>query len=137
VSRPKIKPPSPQGGLKILIPSTIQMEAFDHPVFCFKHTHKDYGIDGCSDEEKRALITKLGELSKMTWHQIQSAHRHGAGSEKISRKSLNVHPPTFITKDVDHLLALRFKGKAPMLVHRNRFVMHVIFIDPKFQVYNH
>jgi hypothetical protein len=137
LSNKKIKNPDQQGGKKIRPPALIQIEQLEHPVFCFKYIHKDHGLTNCSDEEKRALLDKLFQLSQMTWQEIQLAPRHGTGSEKINRGSINPSIPSFITDDVQFLLALRFDGKKPMLIHRNKFIMHIIFIDNTFSVYNH
>jgi hypothetical protein len=133
----RIKLPKFDKGVKVLPPDTIEINDLKHPVFCFRHTHKDYGISCCSTEQKKELLGKIDQLSKATWEEIRLAHRHGLGGEKIDRSSLNVNPPVFITKDVDHLLAFRFDGKKAMLIHRYRFIMHVIFIDHNFSVYDH
>jgi hypothetical protein len=139
VSKSKqIKKPAIVQGQTIKAPSsTIEIEHLDYPVFCFKHTHKKYSINRCNDNEKLALLDKLEQLSQLTWQGLVQAHRHGTGTEKIPRNSLKVNPPPFITEDVDHLLALRFDGMKPILVHRNRFIMHVIFIDTDYSVYKH
>lgn len=116
---------------------TIEMPEYDYPIFCLKHLHKDYNLDSCNDEEKKSLMEKLVQLSKMTWEDLRTSHRHGAGAEKIAVSSINPSCPSFITEEVDFLLAFRFQGKKPILGHRNRFVFHIIFIDRDFTVYNH
>lgn len=73
----------------------------------------------------------------MTWNEIKLAPKHGLGSEKIARSSIKDTLPDFITDDVQELLAFRFKGKAPFLGHRRGPVLHVIFVDPKFDLYDH
>jgi hypothetical protein len=108
-----------------------------HPVFCFKYLHADHNFEQCDTEEKKAFLEQIVRLSQMTWQEITLAPKHGLGSEKISRGSLNVKCPPFITEDVTYLLSLRFQGKKPFLVHRDDFICHVIFIDNKFSVYNH
>ena len=117
--------------------TTIEMENFKHPIFCFKHIHKDHNIAKCTDEEKISLLEQLSNLSQLTWDQIKDTGRHAIGTEKIDRKSLKVKCPTFITDDVSYLLAIRFQGFKPFLIHRNRFIAHIIFIDSKFSVYKH
>lgn len=137
MSRKKIKNFEQKGGKKVLAPQSIQIESLEHPVFCLKYIHRDHGLDSCSDEEKKALLDKLFQLSQMTWQEIQLAPRHGAGTEKINRSSIRPTIPSFVTDDVQYLLALRFDGKKPFLVHRNKFIMHIIFIDNRYTVYSH
>ncbi len=115
----------------------VELEDRNHPIFCFKHLHKDYSISKCSDDQKAALLDKIEKWCNMTWEEIWGAPRHGLGCEKIDRDSINQVIPAFVTKDVDYLLALRFQGKKPILVHRHKFIMHVIFIDHDFSVYDH
>lgn len=115
----------------------VEMNNLDYPVFCFRNIHKEYNLDACDDSEIKGLAKKVVQLSQMTWTEIQQAPKHGAGTEKISVKSLNVIPPSFITPDVDFLLAARFDAKKPFLFHRYKFIAHIIFIDPKFKTYGH
>lgn len=115
----------------------ILMHDHKHPVFCFKHLHKDKGIQNCTNDEQRLFLNQLVNLSKLTWDEIERSPRHGMGSEKIDRNSLKIPCPAFITDDVTYLLALRFQAKKPFLIHRDRFICHVIFIDNNFDVYNH
>jgi len=111
------QPHSLSRGSKISVDS-ITIENLKYPVFCFKHVHKDHGIGNCTDDEKKSLLEKIFQLSQMDWQLIEYSPRHGSGTEKIKRSSLKVNPPTFITEDVDYLLALRFDGlKHP--IHRN------------------
>ncbi|MGE0561963.1 MAG: hypothetical protein AB7O47_09115 [Flavobacteriales bacterium] len=122
---------------KIVYPDTIQVVNYDYPIFCFRHLHKNYNLDNCDEKEKSSLIEQMAKLSQLTWKDIQNSNRHGIGSEKIAVNSIKTALPKFITEDVEFLLALRFQGKKPFLVHRDRFICHVIFIDNKFTVYNH
>jgi hypothetical protein len=118
-------------------PNLSRGQDLDYPVFCFRNIHKNFSIDNCDDRERKGLLQTLTQLSKLSWQEIQQAPRHGVGSEKILRGALKVSPPLFITKDVKFLLSVRFDGMKPMLFHRNGFIAHVIFIDPKLKVYNH
>ncbi|RDI13219.1 hypothetical protein [Flavobacterium sp. AG291] len=115
----------------------ISMPDHKHPVFCFKHVHPDHNLNECTADEKVSLLEQIVRLSQMTWDEIERTHRHGMGSEKIEVNSLKVKCPEFITDDVNYLLSLRFQGKKPFLIHRDRFICHVIFIDNKFSVYKH
>lgn len=132
-----IKQPFVKQGKNVKTPDVIEIENFNHPIFCFKHLHSNYKVSKCSDKQMKALLTKLEQLSQLSWNEIILAHKHGTGSEKIKKSSLKVKVPAFITDDVDFLLALRFDGMSPILVHRNRFIMHIIFIDHNMSTYNH
>lgn len=119
---------------------TSKIEDFNHkhPIFCFRHQHNAYNLNSCDLKEKGAFLDQICTLSTLTWEDIQKAPRHGVGSEKIAiSKKMRAKCPAFITQDIDFLLALRFDGKKPFLVHRDRFIAHVIFIDNKFEVYGH
>ncbi len=116
---------------------TISIEHHKHPIFCFKHIHRDYNLNSCDDKEKIAFIDQLMKLSDLSWQEIEYSQRHGIGTEKISINTLKANCPTFITGDIEYLLALRFFKKMPFLVHRNKFIAHVIFIDPKGTLYDH
>ncbi len=117
--------------------SLAVMPNYDYPVFCFKHLHPDYDLKNCDSDELTALMHQLANLSKLTWQKLTLTQRHGMGSEKIYISQMAANCPDFITEDVDFLLAFRFIGKKPFLVHRNRFICHVLFIDNKFSLYNH
>lgn len=134
----KIKNPhQPNQGKHIKVTTTVEVENFEHPIFCYRHLHKDYCLDQCDQEEKKSLIEKFVKLSQLTWRQIDQAPRHGLGYEKISIDSLKTKCPPFITEEVKHLIAFRYQGLKPFLGHRNRFILHVIFIDRDFSLYNH
>lgn len=109
----------------------------DYPVFCLKHLHSKHNLDSCTKEEKAALIHKMALLSQLTWDEIQLAPKHGLGAEKISRNAIKSSIPSFITKDVTHFFAFRFKGKAPFVGHRSGSVFHIVYIDRDFSLYNH
>lgn len=115
----------------------VQMPNHKHPVFCFKHLQKGFNFEKCTADEQRLFLNQIVKLSQMTWEEIERSPRHGMGTEKISKDSIKPNFPAFLTDDVNYLLALRFQAKKPFLVHRDRFICHVIFIDNNFSVYNH
>jgi hypothetical protein len=78
----------------------------------------------------------LERLSGLVWHQIQSAPRHGLGSEKIPRNAIKVGIPLFLTEDVD-LLAIRFSGKKPMVGYRDGTIFNILWFDWNFSLYDH
>ncbi len=136
----KIKGPSAlnTANIKISIPKTVEIE-FDHPVFCFSYLHKDFGLDACTNTEKRNFIEQIVMLSRLTWNQIQLAGRHQAGSEKIALDSIRTKlPPEFpLSEEVNTLLAFRFDGKKAFVGFRDKFIFHIFYIDRAFKAYNH
>jgi hypothetical protein len=109
---------------------------FEHPVFCFRYLSKKYGLEQCDKNEKAALIVQLYQLSQMTWTEIKMAGRHGCGSEKINPKSLKASIPNHLSMDVN-LYALRFMGFKAFVGYRTDFIFHILYIDTKFNLYNH
>lgn len=136
---PKIRNPhSENQGKKIKGHPTIEIQNFEHPIFCFRFIHKDYSLDQCDNDQKAAFVTQLSLLSQLSWQKLILTHRHGSGSEKINIDSLKAKPPDFITEDVEHLIVFRYQGKKPFVGHRNRFIFHVIFIEREFgELYDH
>jgi hypothetical protein len=133
----KLKAVKADKGLILKEKEQVSFDAYQHPIFCFKHIHQDFALDHCTADEKVALIEQIIRLSKMTWHEIQYAPKHGMGSEKIDTTSIKPNLPSMLTDDVKHLLALRFRGKAPFVGWRNKFIFHVFYIDRAFGLYNH
>jgi hypothetical protein len=110
---------------------------FDYPIFCFKYLHQgEFGVESCEVHDQAALLKRLNKLSQMSWQQINTAQRHGLGWEKICQSSVKAGIPGHITPDVD-FLAFRFSGLAPFIGYRNLAVFHILFIDSKFNLYNH
>lgn len=107
-----------------------------HPAFCFKYIASKYSVDDCEKSEKADLATRLQKLGSMSWGQIQSADRHGFGTEKIARTCLKVGIPNSVPDDVE-ILAFRFSGLKPMLGYRSGKVFFVLWLDREFSVYPH
>lgn len=107
------------------------------PHFSFEHlsNHSEYGLSACGLEHKADLVERLAKLSTMTWAQIKQANKHGLGSEKIARHSIRATIPD--TYKDDYFLALRFSGTAPMVGYQNGRVFVVLWLDPKFTLYDH
>lgn len=61
--------------------------------------------------------------------------QHCVGSEKIAISTIKAECPSVVTEDVSYLLALRFAGKMPFVGYRDRFILHVLFIDRNHEVY--
>ncbi|WP_435786554.1 hypothetical protein [Alcanivorax borkumensis] len=73
----------------------------------------------------------------MTWRDIKTCDRHGLGTEKISKSSIDAPIPRFITEDVSDFLVFRYNGMNPMVGYRQRDVFFVLWFDHDFTLYNH
>lgn len=94
----KIK--KPEAEAPKLKKSELGIQGIDYPIFCFKHLCKDYDIEACTDEDKKAFINQIVNLSKLGWKQIEISPRHGMGYEKIKMGSIRPPRPDFLTPDV-------------------------------------
>lgn len=133
-----IKNRKPSQGSKVKVKQdVVEIKKIDYPVFCFRHLHKDYNLDHCTNDEKRSLIEQIAKISLLDWGTIQLSNRHGIGTEKISTSSIKANIPYELTEDVEYLLAFRFDGMKPFIGHRDKFIFHVLFIDRDFTLYKH
>ena len=108
-----------------------------HPIFSFERLDGyKFSIEECNQKEKLNLILTIVRLSKMTWSEIQTTHRHGMGSEIINRDSIKETIPKEIAQDV-RFLALRFSGKKPMVGYRCGQIFYLLWLDSKFKLYGH
>ena len=133
----RFQAPKLESGKIIKPPNQVMITDYDYPIFCFKHLHKDYCLEQCNADQKIGFVEKIIALSSQNWTQLQLTSKHGLGSEKIARSSINPAIPPAITEDVTFFLSFRFHGKAPMVGYRNKFIFHIVYIDPNFQVYKH
>lgn len=106
------------------------------PIFCLRHVAAGWGVCDCEREDQAAFALTVERLCRLTWQQIRSAPRHGAGTEKVSKNALRAPVPPSITDDVE-FLALRFSGKKAMVGFRSYEVFHVIWLDRAFRLYDH
>ena len=108
------------------------------PIFSFEKMvdGSGYSVNCCDSEHQAALSKRLFLLSRHKWREIVQAPRHGIGTEKISKDAIKAAIPPSITEDVT-FLALRYKGKNPMVGYRDGRTFYVLFIDKDFTVYPH
>ena len=105
-------------------------------VYSFENLQDEY--DDLDNDNKIALLDSIIKRRKMTWNEIKQAHRHGLGTEHISRSSIKRAFPKSLTDDVfDALLSIRYNAKAPVIGYRISNVFYILWIDTKFDVYNH
>ena len=108
----------------------------EKPCFCFQYLHQGFTSSQCSNDQKSGLLLTFEKLSTLRWVEIESSHRHGFGAEKIERKSIKPNIPNIVPKNAT-FLAIRFSGLAPIVGFRERNIFHIVFIDAKFNVYDH
>ena len=106
------------------------------PAFSFEFLQDSHCITVCSQEDQRAFLDTMRNLSQLTWQQIRSTQRHGLGSEKIYRASFTVKIPDYISEDVT-FIAIRFSGKKPMVGFQDGRIFHIVWFDKNFTVYKH
>lgn len=105
------------------------------PLFSLAYVQKNYDLDG-SNDSKVAFFNQMLKLSKISWKELNQAHRHGLGYEKINRTAIKAPIPSFIKPDVN-FIAFRFKGKAAMVGYREQNVFYILWFDERFDLYNH
>ena len=139
-SKDRLKPSQPPTQGKRIAPHLVPSDGSTNqlkPEFNLEFLSGAYGLKHCTEEEKAAFADRLHELGHLTWQEIQTAGRHGQGSEIITRRSLGDRQfPTEVTADVN-ILALRFSGKKPMVGDRRGRVFVILFLDRDFTLYQH
>jgi len=133
----KSKPRLPKGRIKERVTEKEDANTL-HPLFCFHYleTDKNFGLRCCEKDEKISFISKLYELSQLTWNQIINTNRHKLGLEKVPYNIINGKKPNDITED-QTFIAIRFNSLAPMVGYRFERTFHIIWLDPKMKLYNH
>ncbi|KPH08852.1 hypothetical protein [Rhizobium acidisoli] len=108
------------------------------PIFSFEMMVADtgYSVNCCQNDDQAALARQLFALSRLSWRDIKSAHRHGLGTEKMERGSIKAPLPASVTEDVTFLV-LRFNGKKAMIGYRDGRTFHILLLDHKFTAYKH
>ncbi|KYC42342.1 hypothetical protein WA1_20445 [Scytonema hofmannii PCC 7110] len=137
-NRKKFKQPPKERGKNLGTPpdkTEIPPEQLP-PIFSLRYLDGEYCLTKCDKDDQAAFALKIHRLSKLTWSQIQSQDRHKLGYERISRDSLKVPIPRFITEDVN-LIAFRFSGMKPMVGYRDGCVFYIIWLDKNFTLYDH
>lgn len=133
--KPRARKDAVSGGKRVKKPEPSESNPdFRCPDFCFHHTVPGYTVEGCSDQDKIALIEAIWKRSRLTWIEIRMRSRTQLGTEKIHPSSIRKAIPSGITED-SYFLALRF-GQAQRIVgYREGSVFHIVWVDPKHEVY--
>ena len=95
-----------------------------------------YGLDACELREKSDFADALYKRSQFTWNELQSAPKHGLGSEKLPQDRIRAGIPAHVTPDVT-LLAFRFSGQKAMVGYRQERIFYVVWLDRDFTLYDH
>jgi hypothetical protein len=106
------------------------------PIFSLHYLQKSHCLSDCDKDEKSAFADTLYKLSQITWNEIISSPRHGAGYERIARKAIKASIPSHLKDDIN-LIAFRFCAKAPMVGYREENIFHILWIDRTFTLYDH
>ncbi len=126
---------------KLIHPTHVSTERSPEqlpPIFALENLQKSHCISAIRDRSERGLfLDALFTLSRMTWAQINSAPRHGLGTERMPACQIRARLPTCVTADVN-LLVFRWNGKLPFIGYRDGRVLHVLWIEQQFgELYNH
>ena len=121
--------------LKLNMGSTDKL----HPAFCFRYLHNDYDIDKlllAEDKNIRSFLSKLNNLSKITWQEIMRSSRYKNGTEIINSKQIKKPLPKEITPDMN-ILVFHLQDLFRLIGVRDGKVFYTLFIDINGELYNH
>jgi len=135
----RFKHRKPERGALIRGPQPSESEPPDdlqRPKFCLEHLVSGFSVLDCNKEQKAAFADRLREISCLSWRDLRNTGRHEQGYETISHSAIRVAIPGAITEDV-RIIAFRFWDQAPLLGFRNKAIFHIVWLDPRRQVYRH
>ena len=110
-----------------------------HPAFCFRYLHNDYDIDKlllAEDKSIKSFLSKLNNLSKITWQEIIRSSRYKNGTEIISSNQLKKPLPKEITLDMN-ILVFHLQDLFRLIGVRDGKVFYALFVDINGELYNH
>lgn len=108
----------------------------EYPSISLRFLAPTHCIKVCDRDDRSNFADKVRTLTQLTWSQLYSSHRHGAGVERIERSSLRVPIPVNVTDDTG-FIAARFSGMKAMVGYRDGSTFYVLWFDRDFSVYNH
>jgi hypothetical protein len=126
---------------KLLKPKPVSTERSPEqlsPIFSLEHLQRSHCVSAIADRSERGLfMDALLTLSRLSWAQINSAPRHGLGTERMPADQIKVKIPPCVTDDVN-LLVFRWKGKLPFVGFRDGRVLNILWIEQNFgDLYDH
>jgi hypothetical protein len=100
------------------------------PIFSFLHMeyNSESCISRCNNIDKASVLSKLVELSQLTWSQIISSPKKGNGFEMIPISNFHVAMPGYVTEDVDRLLVFRYSRSGRIAGQRERDIFHILLV---------
>ena len=117
------------------ITSTSILSQITHPVFCLHYLDPKYCLRKCNQPERASFADTIRILSQFSW--IEIIAKKTSGYEKIiNKKSIKGKLPSIINED-ESIIGFHFHGKKPMLGIRRDCIFHIIWFDPRFELYDH
>ncbi len=101
------------------------------PKFCLRYLQPGFDVNALADDGRAAFAIALAKRAQMTWREITLADRHGLGSEFIPARQIKPAIPEAF-QDSERFLVLRYHAKLPMAGVRVRDVLHLLWIEPRF-----
>lgn len=131
-------PSTPGKLLKLKEVSTERSPEQLSPIFSLEHLQRSHCVSAIADRSERGLfMDALLTLSRLSWSQINSAPRHGLGSERMPADQIKAKIPSCVTADVN-LLVFRWKGKLPFVGFRDGRILNILWIEQNFgDLYDH
>lgn len=111
-------------------------------IFCFKYIDHKYDVEklcgrGIQPKLQKYFIKKIQKISQIDKGTVQSDDKRGFGYENLSVTNLKEIFPVLSTRDVQEVSVFRFGGEGRIIGYYNKNVFHILFIDPKLELYNH
>lgn len=117
------------------ITSTSILSQINHPVFCLHYLEPKYCLTKCSQPERASFADTIRILSQFPWTEIIA--KKISGFEKIiNKKSIKGKLPSIINED-ESIIGFHFHGRQPMLGIRRDCIFHIMWFDPRFELYDH
>lgn len=133
----RIKKQKPKQGSLVKSVDPINYDS-NPPIFSLEKLQPGKYCLSALDQENRAMFAdSIFRRRNLTWNEIKRADRHGLGTEKIAKGSINAPTPKFITEEVDSYIAFRYHGLRPMVGYRLRDIFYVLWFDSDFTLYKH
>lgn len=107
-------------------------------VFSFQKIQTgDYCFQKLDKAQKVAFADSLYRRREMTKKAIQTANKHGLGTEKIAKSSLTVNVQNVLSEEMDHILVMRYNGYKPMGGYFVKNIFYVLWIEGRYSFYSH
>jgi hypothetical protein len=89
-------------------------------------------------DDLRQLVLKISKLNKITWADVHTSNRHGAGYEWVKTNGVSESIVNRLPKGYEKFMVFRYNGKKPILGYKcPKEVFHILHIDSNFTAYRH